>query len=78
MESSYGIADKPYSAKPESEAISGSKSSISPGDRVRHAKWGEGIVLDIEGIDEDAQITINFPSVGEKHLILKYAPIVKL
>jgi DNA helicase-2/ATP-dependent DNA helicase PcrA len=45
---------------------------------VRHLKWGEGIVLDIEGIDEDAQISINFPSVGEKCLILKYAPIVKI
>lgn len=52
--------------------------SIRPGDHIKHSKWGEGIVTDIDGIDEDAQISINFPSVGEKHLILKYAPIVKI
>lgn len=51
---------------------------IRPGDHIKHSKWGEGIVIDIDGIDEDAQISINFPSVGEKHLILKYAPIVKI
>ena len=51
---------------------------IRPGDKVRHKKWGEGTVIDIDGIDEEMQISINFPSVGEKHLILKYAPITKI
>jgi DNA helicase-2/ATP-dependent DNA helicase PcrA len=51
---------------------------IKPGDRVMHSKWGEGIVIDMDGIDEEAQISIRFPSVGEKHLIMKYAPIVKI
>ena len=53
-------------------------SSISPGDKVKHSKWGEGIVTGVDGIDEDAQISIIFPSVGEKHLMLKYAPIIKI
>ena len=34
--------------------------------------------VDMDGIDEEAQISINFPLVGEKHLILKYAPIIKI
>ena len=51
---------------------------LGPGDRVKHTKWGEGTVIDIDGIDEEMQISINFPSVGEKHLILKYAPIIKI
>ncbi|MDD4569335.1 MAG: DNA helicase PcrA [Tepidanaerobacteraceae bacterium] len=55
-----------------------SSCSIRPGDRVRHSKWGEGTVTDMDGIDEEAQISINFPLVGEKHLILKYAPIIKI
>jgi len=38
---------------------------------------GEGVVVDIEGMDEDAEVFINFPDIGEKHLILKYAPITK-
>jgi DNA helicase-2/ATP-dependent DNA helicase PcrA len=52
--------------------------NLKPGDRVKHSKWGEGTVMDLEGMDEDAEITINFPSVGVKHLILKYAPIIKV
>lgn len=51
--------------------------TLKPGDKVKHAKWGEGVVVDIEGMDEDAEVFINFPDVGEKHLILKYAPITK-
>ena len=80
IESSYGIANANATTTPKPEPDISDKSIgfISPGDRVRHSKWGEGIVLDIDGIDEDAQITINFPSVGQKHLILKYAPIVKV
>ncbi|NLZ51674.1 MAG: DNA helicase PcrA [Thermoanaerobacteraceae bacterium] len=87
IETSYGINNNTDSARFEPEGVKSegkssrneqSIGSIGPGDRVRHSKWGEGIVLDIDGIDEDAQITISFPSVGEKHLILKYAPIVKI
>lgn len=54
------------------------KNILQPGDRVKHAKWGEGIVTDINGMDEDSEIVISFSSVGTKHLILKYAPIVKI
>ena len=78
IETSYGIADNAAVCRSEPEMSKKYVANISPGDRVRHLKWGEGIVLDIEGIDEDAQISINFPSVGEKCLILKYAPIVKI
>lgn len=78
IETSYGIADNAAVCRSEPEVSKKYVANISPGDRVRHLKWGEGIVLDIEGIDEDAQISINFPSVGEKCLILKYAPIVKI
>jgi len=56
---------------------SGSFGGLKPGDRVKHSKWGEGTVVGFDGMDEDAEISINFPSVGLKHLILKYAPIIK-
>jgi len=78
IETSYGIADNAAVCRSEPEVSKKSVANISPGDRVRHLHWVEVIVLDIEGIDEDAQISINFPSVGEKCLILKYAPIVKI
>jgi len=79
IETSYGIANNTASKESETEAFKRPIiTSIAPGDRVRHIKWGEGIVLDVDGIDEDAQVSINFTSVGKKHLILKYAPIVKI
>ncbi len=48
------------------------------GDDVRHATFGEGVVLDINGTGEDAQARINFPGVGEKHLLLSWAPLEKV
>jgi DNA helicase-2/ATP-dependent DNA helicase PcrA len=68
---------------PTAPASGGPSSSVSPGglkpgDRVKHSKWGEGTVVDIDGMDEDAEISIHFASVGLKHLILKYAPIIKI
>jgi len=82
VETSYGIAESTNNtvikSEPKHEEFKKSPASFAPGDRVRHIKWGEGIVLDVDGVDEDAQISVNFPSVGTKHLILKYAPLVKI
>ncbi|HHY71266.1 MAG TPA: DNA helicase PcrA [Thermoanaerobacterales bacterium] len=87
VETSYGVNNNAETTRHEPEGLKNEGmpfqdnqpiGPIGPGDRVRHSKWGEGIVTDIDGIDEDAQISISFPSVGEKHLILKYAPIVKI
>ncbi|HHW03236.1 MAG TPA: DNA helicase PcrA [Thermoanaerobacterales bacterium] len=65
-------------AAARSSSRAGSSGGLKPGDRVKHSKWGEGTVVDIDGMDEDAEVSINFPSVGLKHLILKYAPIIKI
>ena len=48
------------------------------GDDVRHAKWGEGIVLDLEGSGDKAEIVMRFPEAGEKRLLLAWAPLQKL
>ena len=47
------------------------------GDDVRHNVWGEGVVLMIEGSGEKAEAVVNFPSVGEKRLLLSWAPLEK-
>ena len=46
--------------------------------RVRHPKWGEGPVVDIVGAGGDGLLTINFPNVGQKMVMLKYAPLEKV
>ena len=51
---------------------------IRTGDDVRHAKWGDGVVLLLEGSGEKAEAVVNFPSVGEKRLLLSWAPIERV
>jgi DNA helicase-2/ATP-dependent DNA helicase PcrA len=48
------------------------------GDRVRHPKWGEGTVSATAGAGGDGLLTIMFPNVGEKMVMLKYAPLEKV
>ncbi|MFI5090498.1 MAG: ATP-dependent helicase [Terriglobales bacterium] len=46
-----------------------------PGQKVRHPKYGEGIVFRREGEGEDAKITVKFPRFGEKKLVEKFAQL---
>jgi DNA helicase-2/ATP-dependent DNA helicase PcrA len=48
------------------------------GDDVRHEKWGEGVILQLEGSGDKAQAFVRFPSAGEKWLLLSWAPLEKL
>ncbi len=50
---------------------------LRPGEAVVHAKWGEGIVIDVRGEGEKAEARVRFPSVGEKHLSLALAPLAR-
>jgi len=47
------------------------------GDDVRHNVWGDGVVLHIEGAGEKAEAVVHFASVGEKRLLLSWAPLEK-
>jgi DNA helicase-2/ATP-dependent DNA helicase PcrA len=47
------------------------------GDDVRHGKWGEGVVVDLRGSGDKTEITVNFPTVGQKVLLLAWAPLTK-
>jgi DNA helicase-2/ATP-dependent DNA helicase PcrA len=51
---------------------------LKSGDRVRHPKWGEGRIESIVGAGGDGLVTIDFPNVGQKMLMLKYAPLEKI
>ena len=45
--------------------------------KVSHASWGEGVVISVSGAGDRAMATISFQDVGEKNLLLAYAPIVR-
>ncbi|QKI90090.1 DNA helicase II [Thiomicrorhabdus xiamenensis] len=47
------------------------------GERVSHAKFGDGIVLNYEGSGEHARIHVNFTEFGSKWLVLAYARLEK-
>ncbi|HLT64474.1 MAG TPA: DNA helicase II [Pseudohongiella sp.] len=46
---------------------------ITLGQRVRHGKFGEGVVLNYEGSGPNARVQVNFKEVGSKWLVLSYA-----
>ena len=48
------------------------------GQRVRHPKFGEGVVLSSEGLGAAARIQINFHDAGSKWLVLAYARLEPL
>ncbi|MDO8283272.1 MAG: UvrD-helicase domain-containing protein [Thermodesulfovibrionia bacterium] len=73
--------------RPRTGALSKSHSipvkprSISPfvsGVRVRHPKFGEGVVRDCYGETNDFKVMVNFPSVGIKRLSLKFANLERV
>jgi len=45
------------------------------GQRVRHVKFGEGVVLQMEGEGAQERVQINFQGVGLKWLMLSYAKL---
>jgi DNA helicase-2/ATP-dependent DNA helicase PcrA len=48
------------------------------GDDVEHEKFGEGVVLELIGEGDKTEAVVNFRDVGEKRLLLAWAPLQKL
>jgi len=46
---------------------------IRLGQHVRHARFGEGVILNFEGQGAHARVEVNFESAGTKWLVLSYA-----
>jgi DNA helicase-2/ATP-dependent DNA helicase PcrA len=53
------------------------ESGFKIGDDILHGKWGEGVVMDLRGSGDKTEITIHFPTVGQKVLLLAWAPLKK-
>jgi DNA helicase-2/ATP-dependent DNA helicase PcrA len=52
-----------------------SASPFKTGDKVRHAKFGEGIVVEVKPVKDDVEVTVAFAGVGVKRLSLAFAPL---
>jgi DNA helicase-2/ATP-dependent DNA helicase PcrA len=51
----------------------GSVDGVPLGRRVRHRKFGEGVVLNSEGSGAHARVQVNFEQAGTKWLVMAYA-----
>jgi DNA helicase-2/ATP-dependent DNA helicase PcrA len=50
-----------------------SEMGVRLGQRVRHGKFGDGVVLNYEGQGAHARVEVNFETAGTKWLVLSYA-----
>jgi DNA helicase-2/ATP-dependent DNA helicase PcrA len=60
----------PFSASPFS--------GMRLGSRVRHTKFGEGVILTVEGQGEHTRVQVNFAGLGAKWLVAAYANLEML
>jgi DNA helicase-2/ATP-dependent DNA helicase PcrA len=62
------------SVQPKAQSLQ-TESKYKLGQRVSHAKFGEGVVLQMEGEGAQERVQINFKQVGIKWLMLAYAQL---
>ncbi len=68
-------------SRPISPRSRGHSGGIAPGEslgvrlgqRVRHGKFGDGVILNCEGQGAHARVEVNFETAGTKWLVLSYA-----
>ena len=68
----------PITQKPRTATVPNTPaqiSSIMPGMKVQHEKFGLGKVLNIEGDGDSRKATVFFEGVGQKQLMLKFAKL---
>ena len=70
------ISQPLYGGVPYHDA--GELTGFNLGQRVRHAKFGEGVVLNAEGQGRSARVQVNFEEVGSKWLVVAYANLSPL
>jgi DNA helicase II / ATP-dependent DNA helicase PcrA len=58
--------------------VLGGATGFRSGQRVRHPKYGEGVVFRREGDGDDAKITVQFAEFGVKKLVEKFAQLEKV
>ena len=77
-EEAQRLPKNPFSAPPR-PLVRRNKEDVAwqVGDKATHQKWGEGTVSAVIGEGGDMKITIDFPSVGSRTVMAKFAPVKK-
>jgi DNA helicase II / ATP-dependent DNA helicase PcrA len=71
------VAPKPVPQR-AAPVTSGPNAWVRSGVQVFHAKFGEGAVISIEGVGDDARAQVNFPRHGTKWLALSVAKLTQV
>jgi DNA helicase II / ATP-dependent DNA helicase PcrA len=70
---------KTSGSRPKMEIpVTAGATGFRSGQRVRHPKYGEGVVFRREGDGDDAKITVQFAQFGVKKLVEKFAQLEKV
>ena len=64
--------------EPERPLASAPAVDLHDGDRVKHAQFGEGVVVSHKRVKNDLEVTVAFKEAGLKRLILSFARLEKV
>ena len=65
-------------ARPATPTTSGADHlGLAVGDDVVHGTYGDGVILSVSGQDEKAEAVVHFRDVGDKTLLLAWAPLTR-
>ena len=67
-------SDRNFRASPEPAR----SLALKVGDRVRHSKFGSGIVMNCNQTKDDQELTVVFEEFGVKKLLASLAPLEKI
>jgi DNA helicase II / ATP-dependent DNA helicase PcrA len=72
------VVDAAIAASAAAGARGAETLGLRVGDDVTHEKFGEGVVLELIGDGDRTEAVVNFRDIGEKRLLLAWAPLQKL
>ncbi|MBW3534918.1 MAG: UvrD-helicase domain-containing protein [Gemmatimonadetes bacterium] len=70
-------APRSYTYEPDYEAVDQDAPRLVKGERVRHATFGSGSVVEISGFGKDTKVVVDFDDAGRKKLLIRYANLEK-
>jgi len=73
-----GRAERSRPAPPPTEPESADNFPFRLGAKLRHARWGEGLLVGLQREGGDVIATVHFASVGRKRLSLQYAHLEEI
>ena len=73
VERAYSYAQAPVQPAPTAPQV-----TYKTGDRVRHAHFGEGVIVSSVAVKNDYEVTVVFQGLGIKKLLISFARLEKI